>query len=624
VVPIEWWTQTPEPPRRKRRFDPSLYPPLADVVVFTGSFLPFSVASTATVGIPAFLDTANQGQLYIGGVDYGCFWMDSTFKITKQLSGNWSAEFSLSYYGGSRPAIGEEVFMYWDTTKRFGGLVQSIAEVGQQGTAGRYSTLNVKCGGYQLLTDRVIIAKLFTLFLGGLPGIIVYEIWREKLTQFGVMAPATGYPSAIVIGEQLFHYITVTEAFNRVKAQDPGHDWWIDDNKLLHYESTNPSLGANAPFTIRDGDGNHDFMTVTHSDVRFRNKQWVLPSADLAALRTDTNTGDGITTNFTTVYVLSSKPIVTVNGVNQVVTELGNWISGWQFYYIPGGIGVFAASAPGVGAVVAISYPNPWPLAYSAQDDASIAAVGLYEAIWQAKNVFTKQAALDEAAGLLALYSSSGFPTEIEFEYNSSRQSAWLTPGLIVDVIKTFPTASGNFTVEQVTSQQVKRVWKHTVTLRRGLGEVTDAQALEQFRISARVPIDSPPFRLTAELFTDLPGITNPGASVGVIKNTYVVQCSGVLASWDIIAKDDPPTGADFRLDAKLNGVTIFPTGANNKIVAQAGVTTLQSGYIFAVENTQVRYGDLITLEVLQVGSMNRGKNFTVHLNIKVPANPGS
>jgi hypothetical protein len=72
-----------------------------------------------------------------------------------------------------------------------------------------------------------------------------------------------------------------------------------------------------------------------------------------------------------------------------------------------------------------------------------------------------------------------------------------------------------------------------------------------------------------------------------------------------------------------LNGVSIFPVGASNKVVAQDGNTDLQTGIRFALDNTPVAPGDVIMLEVLQVGSDEPGANGTFHLNIKVPANAG-
>lgn len=603
--------------------------PTPGVIVLTGA--------PVTLGINLFPGTANirlspqaagvtlvrtvgtGNQLYIGSTLYR--WHESTFRITKTLSGEWSASFDLDYFGGSRPVVDQEVAMFWNSVKRFGGLVQRVREVGIQGGVNQ-TILRVTVGGFNSLVDRVIYAKLVTTELGTVTGEMVYNFWYEKLRQFGVTKIGDSPPTAT--DQQLFHYVTGSEVLNKIREYDPGYDWWIDDDKLLHYEDTSP-IAPNAPFTIRNGDTNSDFMEVEKSNVRFRNRQFVLPTSDLQALRDDQHTvavsGE---TEFATDYPLSSKPIVKVDGGRQLVVAFGAFVTGWQYYYIPGGIGVTAATAPGIGQVVDILYPSPYPVAEMAEDATSIALVGPYEAIWQAKAIYTRPGAQAMAQDFVDLFADGGFQIEVNLEYNSDSQPAWLEPGMVVDISRTFPTAVGYFTVEQVNSQEIElTMWRHSVVLRSGLGEVTEAQVVQQGKINARVPIDSPPYRLTAELFQDLPGITNPGASVGAIKNTFVAQCAGVVTSWDILFADDPPTGADFILDVTVNGVSIMPVLDTDKVVAAAGVATLQVGQTFLVNNTPIVYGDIVRLRVVQVGSTTPGKNCTFHLNIKVPANVG-
>ncbi len=578
------------------------------------------------IGLRAAVSLVRTGgtgnQLYIGlTTTYN--WKESTFRITKTLSGEWSASFDLNFFGGYDPddLINQEVSMFWNSVKRFGGLIQSVEEVGEQGGIA-YSTLKVTCTGYGSLLDRIIYTKLVTLPLGGVTGIAVYNFWYEKLAQYGITkigdSPNTFMP------EELFHYITGTEVMNRIRDMDPGYDYWIDDNKLFHYELTDPSIGPSAPFQITDADiTNCDFMSVKRSNVRFRNRQYVLPSADLVALRDDQRVGDG-STSFSTDYPLNARPIVRLNGITQIVTEFGDWIDGWQFYWYPGGIGVFAATAPGVGDAVDILYPSPYPLAEMAEDLASIAAVGPYEAVWQGKNIFNRATAQAMAQGFIDMFGSGGYPKEATVEYNSDSQPAWLEPGMVVAINKTFPTAAGNFTVEEVSSQELAlTVWKHTVKVRSGLGDVGEDQAMQQYRISARVPIDSPPYRLNWALFMDVNGLTNPGVALGTIKAVQAAQCAGVISGWTIQFKDDPPTGADFEMDVLKNGVSIFLPGTGNQVLAQDGVTTLQRGITFVTDNVAVVQGDEFTLNVTARGSDDKGANATFTLEIKVPANPG-
>lgn len=581
---------------------------------------------SSTPGVSIVRTTASGSGVYIGSTRF--LWRESTFKLTKTDSGEWSADFELNFFGGFTPSdlVNQEVAMFWNGVKRFGGLVQSVEEVGSQGNSATsgvpFCILKVKCTGFIAYLDRVVYAKLVTTSLGTITGEMVYNFWYEKLAQFGVSkvgdAPNTSVP------EQLFHYITGSEVLSRIKEQDPGYGYWIDDYKELKYQDVSAGGGTPAPFSVVDGDSNCDFLSVITSNTRFRNRQYVLPSADLQALRDDQRTAVAGQTAFSTDYTLSSLPFVKVDGVEQIVVAFGDFAPGWEFYYYPGGVGVFAAAAPGAGAVVEIFYPSPFPVAEVAEDAASIAAVGPYEAIWQAKNVYDRATAQAIAQGFIDLYCTGGYQQELVLQYNSYDQPAWLLPGDVVTFNKSFPTAVGDFVVEQIAAQEIGlTVWKFTVKLRSGLGEVTEAQALLQNKISARVPIDSPPFRLTAELFTDIPGLTNPGAETGLISNAYSPISAGVISSWGILFASDPPTGADFQMDVTLNGVSILPSAAANKVVAADGVTTLQTGIRFVTENISVTVSDVIRLEVLQVGSINPGTNCTFYLNIKVPGNVG-
>jgi len=361
----------------------------------TGVIQPLSIASTATVGTPTLLHTAKNAELFIGATSYNS--AASTFRITKTLSAAWSGACDVFSFGGTQPDPGDEVAFFWNGTKRFGGVVLSVEEEAIPGDF-QVSLLHLTFTGFQSYTERVIVANLYTQTLGGLPGIIVYEFWRVYLQQFGVTKTGDAGP-ALVLPNQLFHYVTGTELLNRMKAASPGYDWWIDDDKELHFELTTPT-GATAPFTLRDSDRNVDTMTVRRSNSRYRNKQWVLPSVDLVALRIDSDTGDGVTTSFATNYVLTATPIVKVNDVVQVVGELFSLPAGWECYYINGGIGVFFRVAPGAALSVEISYPNPFPLGFSAQDDVAIAAKGLYEAVYQAKNVSDQTNCRGDGAGV--------------------------------------------------------------------------------------------------------------------------------------------------------------------------------------------------------------------------------
>jgi len=189
---------------------------------------------------------------------------------------------------------------------------------------------------------------------------------------------------------------------------------------------------------------------------------------------------------------------------------------------------------------------------------------------------------------------------------------------MIIDVNRTYPTASGLYTVEQVSSREEDlALWRHTVTLRAGEGDVTDLQALEAFRASGRLWVNIPPTLATMEIAKDNPPDTNPGLAVGLQPDTYRFRGSGVIASWDARFSVDFPVGADIIIDLLKNGVSIFPSGNANKINITAGSSAEFSGFRFVSDNLAYSDGDLLTMNVIQVGSTTPGKNGLVHLNLK-------
>ncbi len=561
--------------------------------------------------------TAAGTQLFIGDTFNG-LWRANTFNTDRNLSSGTTANFELEYYGGPRPKRRDDVSLFVDGTKRLGGIIQSIKERSRPGHPDQ-SILTIQVVGYETYANRRIVAELFTLISGGgLPGIIVFNLWFKYLTVFGITKVGDAGP-IVVLPDQLFHYITLTEALNTLRDQSPGWDWWIDDNKVFHFDQTD-GIAANAPFSISrainasSADANAG-ISATETDSNFRDRQYVLPSNDLQQLHVEAYVGDGTTTAFPTTFVQTDPPIVRVNGVGQIVTEFGVWITGWQAYYIPGGVGVFFATAPGAGLPIDVEYPSPFPIAAVAEDATAIAAQGLYESVVHEKNIVDFGTATAEAEGLLTLYNdANNTPQQIEYNYTSAQQAAWLTPGMIADINWTRPDYTGTAVVEQVTSQESNlRMWRHHVIFRVGPGNMTDDQALAKVALnSQRNFIAGLPQRITLE-----PDIDGVGLQVGNLpsKNVYVFQESGVFTFWQALFASDPPVGSNIQIDALLNGTSIF-TGVG-KIIARSGVTVLQSGITFSSPNLAFNKGDVLRFFIDQVGSTNPGRFGVIYIGVK-------
>lgn len=584
---------------------------------------PGTGALTITPGTPgvSLVTTAATGNtLIIGGVTY-LFDENQPATISKRMSGAWSATFSIVYRSGSKPLPGQEVALFWESVKRFGGVVLSTSESRIKGPAD-VTRIVVTCTGFQSYLNRVVVAKLYPAATDGYI-VIIADVVNQHLLQFGVSFVSGQGPTGDT-QEQLAHYITGAEVFGRVRDNNSGWDYWIDDNKALFWRLQ--GTGDAAPFTIRDGDVNQDAVTAGTSNAKFRNRQWVLPSANIQTLITDTFV---IAVGQTQVYInaiLTVNPIVKRNGTLETCTHWEGMDGDATWHWIIPASSTYTAvfrsplATPMTpGDIVTVSYPTPFPSAVFVEDAASIADVGLYESVYQAKNVIDEGTATALAQALLDAYGTDGnFPQSFKFNYNSHSQPAWLLPGMVVDVLRTFPRALGDYVVEEINSSLDKlTVWRHSVTLRFGQGDVSSTFE-DDFIRAARVPIVSPPVRVTFEL-----DISNAGQSTGFVTNRYTVQLPpgvafATIQSWDAQFPTDPPTGSGYIADIYLNGASIFPSGSANKINVADGSTAVASGMTFVSNNLTMQTGDVITFLVIQVGSTTPGSYALIHLNYVV------
>ncbi len=612
---IDVWEPHAEIPRlRPRKFHASLYLNPAPVWISTRVVRPLGIASTASVGRPALLHSGSTYELFIGGVQR--FELVNTLRIENSIGGRGSMNFTIHSESGTyRPTDMETVTLYNRGVRRFGGFVQRVVDEVIEGNDA--TEVAIQCINNRGFTDRVVVAKLYTVSIGGLLWIIFFDIWQEKLQQFGITYVFEGDP-LIVLDDILFHYVTVTEVFDRLIAKAPGWAWWIDENKQLHLKQTTTAAAASLSDTARTWEN----MRVTLEAGMYRNKQWVLPSGSVVSQRTETFSGDGSATDFITDYILTVKPIVKVDGVAQNVTPLGTWTVAYDWYYIPYGQGVFQKSGNPpltVAQTLTVIYPNPWPLGVSAQDDAEIALRGLVEAVEHVKDVGTAVEAQAIAAGLLEAFSGNGVPEIVEYETNEEIETNWPVPGTLQAINVAHPATSGNKVIESVSSELLDlTLWKHKVRARKGDFNADYQAILETLIKTARVSIISPPMRATFEM--DMP---NLGQAVGLAPNRYTVQLppgsvAAVIDSWDGLFPADPPSGLDYIADILLNGSSIFPAGNPNKIVMTAGSTAQQSGFTFSSTNLQVVNGDVLSFNVIQVGSVLPGKYALFHLNLVV------
>ncbi len=592
--------------------------------ITSSAIQPLFVASTNRVFNPSFIST-DEMQLFIAGSAVN--WMTDTFNIDLIAGQVGKASFSIYSTTAYRPSVFDDVIFYRKGKRRFGGFVQSVQDnlIGSRDE----HILVVQCVDYNGLLDRVIVAKLYTIPIGSLAWIIIFDLIQVYLTQFGVTF--AGFSSAGAgVGEVLFHYVTLQQAIAQLVSAAPSlATFWIDAYKLAHFAAPGASAPAGfgvAPYSLSDTSNNYapegspSGFSVTDDGTLYRNKEWVLPSANLLSLRIETFTGDGSTTGFFTLYALSNTPVVSVSSgggpfVNQIVAQLGGpYPTGWTWYFIKDGQGVFQrpGSTPlGVTDTLQVAYPNPWALAISVENDAEIARAGLVEAVLQPQNVFDLTTAEAIGAGQLAAYCPNP-PQTIVFltdeidsrtgQYATGEDGRWLTPGMTITISKTIPyVPSGSFTVQEIVSQEEGLThFRHTVTVRNNGGSLAPIQGM--------LTLSNQALAASNNNATETAGVqlsqTLQAGDTGVF---YIFLYDGILSYWSIAFPNDPPTGADIVIDVLVNGTSILPASSALKVVLPAGQATEEQGYIFVSVNKTVKKGDVVTWNVLQVGATNPG-----------------
>lgn len=109
-------------------------------------------------------------------------------------------------------------------------------------------------------------------------------------------------------------------------------------------------------------------------------------------------------------------------------------------------------------------------------------------------------------------------------------------------------------------------------------------------------------------------GIGTP-CTVGVNKTlNIIVPFSGTITKWYMSAQTGP-VGADLIIDINLNGTSIWNSNPSNRAKIING-NDYGSGTNF--DTTTVSEGDIITIDIDQVGSSTAGQDVTVMLKVQV------
>lgn len=522
--------------------------------------------------------------------------------------------------GAWAPLVDEQIDVYDDSVspsvKLFGGIVDQVSQVHIQTTSAIFC--EVKCIDYSGYCERRIVGRYFNLLYGGTSQNIANALATDYLADFGITYDLYGSFSTVV-GEVTFNFVPVNEALD-ILARLAGAHWVVDEDKLLRLFTTTANYYA-APANLTDALANYVSARVSYSRGRFANRVIVKNSRDLLAMYTETWYGNGVQTMFYTSVNLRSAPIVTVNSVEKIVLEMAiamaSPVPTYDWYWIQDGVGVIQnpLATPLSGGAspdrIDISYPSKLPYVAIAEDLASIAAVGYFEKVVEAKDVETKAALDDIAASHLEARNDGLAAVEIVTRVDGFK------PGQMVTVALDAPAVSGDFLVESVSAREVDIThFEYTLRLsQKGRRDKDPARFFETLIQMSRQATPTPVEMIRFTLAGTVEGLTNPGLTTGVKQAIKIAQVGGVIREVNLhfqSVNGGASTTGDITVQVYKNGSTIFSGGGIVYSAGGSGVATRWNN--MASTPVRVERGDVFTIEV--IGADSAAKDGTLEVVI--------
>ncbi len=398
--------------------------------------------------------------LYINGVVCNDWLMKPSIRRSASIgSGSrTTCSFTLTSKPGLaalRPLVDDEVVIYefsgGQNKRFFAGSVESVEE--QRYGKSLYSQVRVQCTDYGIICDRRIIGKYY-LAEGGYAENTINDIVQTALAGTGISYVHTSAPNTY-LGEQVFSYVTVTEALNQI-CDKINCDWRIDYWKILKVFPRNEGYGP-APYTITDANAHALAGLVVRTNRTQRVNRQGAKTSNIQSYWVDNFTAasvhhTGIQWIFFATYPLDTPPYVFRNGVIcDVISleELGQSGSAWQFYYTDRLV-VGKQDSVVLGDNIQIVYPSALPYIYWVEDPTDIALHGRFERVEDVRDAQDVDALIAVADGLLAR--SLEAPTEMEF---TSLDGGW-EPGQLVQVNLTLPAINETLLIESVDSEEME------------------------------------------------------------------------------------------------------------------------------------------------------------------------
>jgi hypothetical protein len=290
--------------------------------------------------------------------------------------------------GKTIPSLGDEVELFENTTKIFGGILTEVSE----STEGAVVTHAFKCKDYSQTFDRQLVVKSYeNMSITDIVKDIVDEFTDGEFTYTNV---DTGLP---IIETVKFNYEQPSRCLEKL-ANLINYDWFIDYNKDVHFfkASNNP-----APFNLTETGNNHIWNSLQFNRNIIELKNYIIVrGGEYKSTISEANTPDVYEANgtdrvFYQIYRYANVG-VTVDGIPQTIgidniTDPNTVDVLYNFQ--EKAVKFRENNKPVNGAEVKIFGDAYIPLIAKVRDQVSIGAYGRYDYVIIDKNITS----IDEA-----------------------------------------------------------------------------------------------------------------------------------------------------------------------------------------------------------------------------------
>lgn len=311
-------------------------------------------------------------------------------------------QFKIKNYGSKtyRPALGDDITLFDDATKIFGGVVVETTE--QNDGMLRYFT--IICKDYQQTMDRKLVNKTYT-------NMAVDDIIEDIKTNYMSGFTTTNVTASDTIKKIIFNDVQPSTCLQKLADLVGDCDWYVDYNKDIHFFK---EYSVSGPFNLDDTSGNYVFgsLKVSRNINQIRNYVIVRGGDKTSSLLTDTKIADGQQRTFIGKPSLTNLTIQksTNAGVDWTTLTIGadgtdDPASKDVLYNTNNGFIIFPdATKPASGDYIKWSGNQTYPIKVVRSDLNSIATYGEYQYIIRDSTIKSEEQAIQRAKAEIKKY----------------------------------------------------------------------------------------------------------------------------------------------------------------------------------------------------------------------------